>query len=604
MDKKMPKNKKEEEFSPKKVKGYNINGFWVRIFKLLKPSHRHMAGLVSLIVIIEGVRLIGPFILKLIIDLITKFSPTEIPRLLILVGAMFAANQSTSLLGFLEDRKIFRLLIDVEKYLSNNAFSKMVSLSLGYHEKENTGNKITKIQRGVGKIEDLLGSFFWDVAPTFIQIIFTTTILYTVDWRFGLVVSIFAPIFLGLTIQVNKDVYPFRKARYNMEEEASGAMAQAIININAVKSFVQEDREIGFFAKVRQRIGKQVWFEFGKIMRQNLKRIFVIDFGRAMIILSGIYLIAHGKITIGTMVFVYTISEKSLLSLFRVSRLYDRIMESADAVDRLYFLELEESEIVNAENGLKPKKLVGEIEFKQVDFSYKDSNLKALDNASFKIKPDCVTALVGPSGGGKTTVVRLAYRHYDATNGSVLLDGKDIKDYDITGFRKFMAIVPQEVEIFSATLRENIAYARPDASKKEIEAAARVANAEEFIKEFPLGYETMAGERGIKLSGGQRQRLGIARAILANPKILIFDEATSSLDSQSERLIQDAMDKICKNRTVIIIAHRLSTIRKADKIIVLEKGRVIESGSHFELAKTSGGLYQKLLALQKVGDVE
>lgn len=601
----MQKNKKEnEEFSPKTVDGYNINGFWVRIFKLLKPSHGPIASLLFLIVVIEAMRLIGPFILKLIIDLITKFSVADISKLVVYVGAMFLANQSTSFLGFIEDKKIFRILVDVEKYLSNNAFSKMVTLSLGYHEKENTGNKITKIQRGVNKIQDLMGNFFWDVAPTIIQIIFTTTILYIVDWRFGLVVSIFAPIFLGLTIQVNRNVYPYRKARYNMEEEASGVMAQAIININAVKSFVQEEREIGFFAKIRKQIGKQVLFEFGKILRQNLKRIFVIDFGRALIILSGVYLISQGRISIGTMVFVYTISEKALLSLFRVSRLYDRIMESAEAVDRLYFLSLEESEIVNHPNGIKPKKLSGEIEFKNVDFSYKDSTLKALDKVSFKINSDCVTALVGPSGGGKTTVVRLVYRHYDAMGGEVLFDDKNIKDYDIYGFRKFMAIVPQDVEIFSASIRDNISYARPEASKKEIEAAARIANAEEFINEFPAKYETMAGERGIKLSGGQRQRIGIARAILANPKILIFDEATSNLDSQSERLIQDAMDKICKNRTVIIIAHRLSTIRKADKIIVLEKGKVIESGSHFELAKSSGGLYQKLLQLQRVGDVE
>jgi len=316
------------------------------------------------------------------------------------------------------------------------------------------------------------------------------------------------------------------------------------------------------------------------------------------------YLIYHNLITIGTIVFVYTISEKALLSLYRISRLYDRIMESAEAVDRLYFLALEKSDIENPVHGLKPKTLRGTIEFKDVEFAYKDNALKALDKVNFKIQEDCVTALVGPSGGGKTTVVRMIYRHYDTNKGEILLDGKNIKEYDLFGFRKFMAIVPQDVEIFSASLKDNISYARPNATFAEIQAAARVANAEEFISQFSQGYDTMAGERGIKLSGGQRQRIGIARAILANPRILIFDEATSNLDSQSEKLIQDAMDKISKNRTVILIAHRLSTIKKADKIIVLEKGRVIESGSHFELAKSNGGLYQKLLQLQQVGDVD
>jgi ABC-type multidrug transport system fused ATPase/permease subunit len=599
-------NKKEEakKFSAKKVDNYNINGFWVRFWKLIKPSHAQIVRLFMVTFCLELVRLIGPFFLKLIVDLITNFSTVEIKQLLIYVAGMFLANQMTSILAFLQDRRIFKILVDVEVYLYRDAFEKMMSLSLGYHEKENTGNKIIKIQRGVNKINDLLGNFFWDVAPSSFQLFFTTITLFLIDWRFGMVILIFAPLFIYLTISINKNVYPHRKARYAIEEEASGMMTQAIININAVKSFVQEEREIGFFGKIREKIKDQVLFEYGKIMRQNLKRNLVIDLGRGCILVSGIFLIYHGNITIGTMVFVYTISEKALLSLYRISRLYDRIMESAEAVDRLYFLSLEKSDIENPVRGLKPKTLRGEIEFKDVEFSYKGSSLKALDGVNLKIQSDCVTALVGPSGGGKTTVVRMVYRHYDATAGEILLDGKNIRDYDLQGFRKFMAIVPQDVEIFSASIRDNICYAKPKASFQEIQAAARIANAEEFITQFSEGYDTMAGERGIKLSGGQRQRIGIARAILANPRILIFDEATSNLDSQSEKLIQDAMDKICKNRTVILIAHRLSTIRKADKIIVLEKGRVIESGSHHELAKSNGGLYQKLLQLQQLGDVD
>lgn len=588
----------------KSAQTHDINGFWVRIFKLLEPSHGQIVRLLTLIVVLEVSRFVGPYILKLIIDLITNFSIEKVDTLLLFVIGMFAANQTTSFIVFFQDKRIFKILVDVEIYLFRDAFSKMLHLSLGYHEKENTGNKITKIQRGIYKIDELLANFFWEVAPTMVQLFFTTIILFFVDWRFGLIVSVFAPIFLVLTIRINKNVYPLRKVRYKMEEDAAGTMTQAIININAVKSFIQEERENNFFGKIRAGIKKQLLNEFGQIFKQNLKRNFVIDFGRALIIAAGVYLIYQEGITIGTMVFVYTISEKALLSLFRISRLYDRIMESAEAVDRLYFLSLEESDIKNPENGLKPESLRGEIEFRDVHFSYKGSKMKALDNVSLKIHSDCVTALVGPSGGGKTTVVRMLYRHYDATEGEILLDGKNIKDYDIQGFRRFMAIVPQDVEIFSTSIRDNISYARPDATFQEIQAAARIANAEEFIAQFEKGYDTMAGERGVKLSGGQRQRIGIARAILANPKILIFDEATSNLDSQSERLIQDAMDKITKNRTVILIAHRLSTIRKADKIIVLEKGKVIESGSHYELAKSDGGLYQKLLRLQEMGDVD
>jgi len=477
-------------------------------------------------------------------------------------------------------------------------------LSLGYHEKENTGSKVIKITRGIDKIDNLFGNFFWEVAPTIFQIIFTTIMLFIIDWRFGVIIIVFVPVFIFLTLRVNALVFPFRKKRFDEQEVASSIMTQSIININTVKSFVQELREYNQFFRTTEKVKNSILDEFSRILKYNLARNLVIDLGRGFVLLLGIYLAIHGQITIGSLVFVYTISEKGLISLFRISRLYDRIMESSEAVERLYLLSTEESEIENNLNGLKPKKIEGQIEFKKVTFHYKDSDGRALDNTSFKINSGCATALVGPSGGGKTTVVRMIYRHYDPSGGQILLDGKDLRDYDLHAFRKFMAIVPQEVEIFDLSVKENIAYAKPKANMDEVVAAARIANAEEFILQLSDGYNTVVGERGIKLSGGQRQRIGIARAILANPKILIFDEATSNLDSQSERLIQDAMDKICKNRTVILIAHRLSTIRKADKIIVLEKGKVIEYGSHHELAKSDGGLYQKLLQLQQMGDVD
>ena len=291
-------------------------------------------------------------------------------------------------------------------------------------------------------------------------------------------------------------------------------------------------------------------------------------------------------------------------ALFRLSRFYDRMEEGKEGVRRLMELFSAKSDLVVKKDAIKPNHIKGVIEFKDVQFNYGSSKKSALNKISFKIEAGKMVALVGPSGSGKTTIARLVYRHYDPTSGQVLLDGKDLRDYDLHGFRHFLAIVPQEVEIFDLSVRDNIAYAKPDATQSEIEAAAKTANAHEFITKLDNGYETMVGERGIKLSGGQRQRLGIARALIANPKILIFDEATSSLDSQSEYLIQDAMDKIAKNRTTIVIAHRLSTIKKADKIIVLEEGSVVEEGSHLELAKIKGGLYAKLLKLQQLGEIK
>lgn len=595
---------KEKEKIQTVERGFDIKGFWVRLWELLAPAHNLIKKVIFLMLFVEVTRLVGPYVLKLIIDLITSFSVEKIPQIVGLVFVMFLTNETVSFLQFTNDKRIFKILAETESDLAGNAHRKLIYLGLGYHEKENTGGKISKIQRGVDKIIDLLSNLSWEVAPTILQIIFTAGVLFWVDWRFGIVVVFFVPVFVLLTISVNRRVFPLRKSRYDIYEKTAGMMMQSVININTVKSFTQEKRECINFAKLRKQLSSTMILEFGSIIRQNLKRNFVIDSGRLMILLFGTYLVWQGNITVGTLVFVFTISEKALISLYRISRLYDRIMESSEAVERIYDLAKEQTDIKNPRGGLMPKDIKGKIEFKNMSFAYAESKLYALKQIDLEIPSGATTALVGPSGGGKTTLARMVYRHYDPTEGSVLLDGKDLRDYDLYGFRKFFAIVPQDVEIFNASVSENIAYANPQASQSEIKAAARVANAEEFIAQLSDGYETIVGERGIKLSGGQRQRVGIARAILANPKVLIFDEATSNLDSQSERLIQDAMDKICKNRTVIIIAHRLSTIRKADKIVVLEKGQVVETGSHSELSLVNDGLYKKLIDLQRMGDVD
>ncbi len=580
-----------------------MSDFWLKLIKLIKPSLRQIKYLVFIILVSELLQFVAPYILKKIIDLITNFHKEEINLLILLLGSMLAANLIASFVDYLADRKIFKILAEVEFKLFANAQKKMVDLSLAYHEKENTGNKIIKIQRGIDKVIELLGNVFWEVGPTLVQVIFTAIILFFVDWRFGLIFLIFVPIFIKLTADLNKLIHPYRKKRHDLQEEAAGRMTETIININTVKSFVQEEREINDHIKIRELIKNNTLYEFFKMLNYNYGRSTVITLGRISILFYGSYLVWQGNITIGSLVFIITITEKALIALFRISRLYDRIMDSSEAVVRLYDLEREESDIVNPADGLRPKNIIGKIDFKDVSFAYHGSNFKALSKINLRINPSCITALVGPSGGGKTTVARMIYRHYDPVSGVITLDDKNLKDYDFYHFRKFIAIVPQEVEIFNDSVKKNIAYGKPGASQREIEAAARIANAEEFIAKLKYGYETKVGERGIKLSGGQRQRIGIARAVLANPRIIIFDEATSNLDSYSEKLIQQALEKICQGRTVIIIAHRLSTIKRADKIIVLEDGKVAEEGSHLELSRTDKGLYNKLLKLQQLGEI-
>lgn len=587
-----------------KEKTSGVGGFWQNLWQTLSPSKSDFVKIFILIVILEAVALIGPYFLKLIIDKITVFEAKDVFVIVLMIGVMFASEQTKSVIHFFINKFLWKVLLWMEYYLPLKAQEKMMALSLSYHEKENTGNKIIKIEKGINKIVDLSATIGWEVLPTLIQLVITLSVLFIIDWRFGISMLFFAPIFIWITFFANKKMRPARKKRYKNYEKASGMMTQSILNINTVKSFVQEENEVKKLKGFRQMIRRNELKEWAFINKMGLGRNLMIDLGRVSILLLGVYFIYQNQISVGTLVFVITLSEKSYISLFRLSHFYDKIEEGKEAVKRLVDLTQAPVDITSPKNGIVPKKIVGKIEFRNVDFAYNGGKIKALSDVNLLINSGCVTALVGPSGGGKTTLARMIYRHYDPSAGGVYLDGVNLRDYDLHGFRRFIAIVPQEVEVFDLSVRDNIAYAKPDASFEEVEAAAKMANAHEFIQKLSDGYDTKVGERGVKLSGGQRQRLGIARALLVNPRILVFDEATSSLDSHSERLIQDAMERISHGRTTIMIAHRLSTIKRADKIVVIEDGKIAEEGNHTELSRNRGGVYAKLLKLQEMGEVD
>lgn len=574
--------------------------FWASLFELLKPFKALVARIFVLIVVAAFFDLAKPYILKLVIDSLTDFNNLALAFLMLLILAYLVSDQVRSALQYFTDRYIFKFLIKIEYYLGIKAQEKLLDLSLGYHERENTGAKIIKIERGVDRISNLSQSIFWELVPTTVQFIFTMAALFWADWRLGVSFIIFSPVFLYITFWTNAKMYQTRKEIYRSYEEASGKMAQTIININAVKSFAQEERELSDFSYLKTGIMNKETRQWNWMIKMNLVRNIIVDIGRASILFLGAYLVYQGAMGVGTLIFAFTLSEKAYSSLYRLSRFYDRMEDGREGVSRLLTLLSAESEVLEKEGASGPMSINGEIEFKDLSFLYNQSNYRALHEISFKIEALSTVALVGPSGGGKTTVARLIYRHYDPLKGQVLIDGHDLRDFKLTKYRSFLGIVPQEVEIFDVSVRDNIAYARIGATMAEVVAAAKIANAHEFIEKLAQGYNTLVGERGMKLSGGQRQRLGIARAILADPKILIFDEATSSLDSESERLIQSALTKLAKERTLIIIAHRLSTIKQADKILVLKGGKLVEEGPHSDLAKLKNGVYAKLLRLQNI----
>ncbi|OGG89712.1 hypothetical protein A3H55_03730 [Candidatus Kuenenbacteria bacterium RIFCSPLOWO2_02_FULL_42_16] len=578
--------------------------FWQRLWLVLKAFRKKIILLFFMISIFEMLTLISPYLLKLIIDALTKLGQIDILKIIGLVCLMLATDVLVSSVHYFKDRKIFDFLIGLEYQLPITLQKKLVSLSLGYHEKENTGNKIIKVQRGVDKLSELMVNGCWEFAPTVTQIIFTFASMLYFNLYVSLIFVVFIPIFIFITFRMNRITNPWRSQRHEEYENASGILGQSIINIYTVQSFAQEKKETQKYQGIRDRIAALEGREWRVVLDYNLLRNIIIDIGRVTVILYSAYLAWQGIITIGSLVFFITLSETAYHALFRLSRTYDRLIESSTGVQRITNLLQEKSTIVNDPVISPRQKIYGQIEFKNVSFSYRqDSKFKALKNINLFINPGETVALVGPSGGGKSTIIKLIYRHYEATTGEIIIDGQDIKNYDLPSYRSRLAIVPQDVEIFNASLKENIAYGNPNAAEREIREAAAIANID-FVKLLDNGYDTLVGERGIRLSGGQKQRVGIARAVLVKPSILIFDEATSNLDTHSERLIQKSIEKISRQQTMIIIAHRLSTVIGADRIFVINQGQVAESGTHEELLKNKGGIYSELLHLQAIGELK
>ncbi len=444
-------------------------------------------------------------------------------------------------------------------------------------------------------------NFVQMLSNNFLQFIFSTVFsLFVVahySWPVALMLFTLYPIYIWLTFRSSRKWQAYQATKNKHTDIASGRFAEAIGQVKVVKSFLQERREVAFFSRHLQRVVKTNGPQSRFWHVRDVQRRIVLN-----IIFFGVYLYifiegARGAFTPGQVVALILYAMQIRIPIFTISFLVENTQRAiADSRDYYEIMSIK-PQIADHVGARELAVREGEINFQQVDFGYSDDSavLKAVD---FRIAPNTKVALVGESGEGKTTITNLLLRLYEVKGGVVEIDGQNINDVTQASLRANIGVVFQEPALFSGTIRENIAYATPEASHEQVVVAAKAANANEFVDKLAKGYETEIGERGLKLSGGQKQRIAIARALLKDAPILVLDEATSSLDSKSEAMVQEALERLMKNRTTIIIAHRLSTIQHVDQIITLRGGRIDEVGSPEALA-VSGGIYSQLLNLQQ-----
>ena len=565
-----------------------------RLFISLRPYWRTLVLVGMLLLLLAGLELIPPLITRSIID---DVIPTgDLQRLALLLGALVGAYLLIRLANFgdlylrhaLGERFLYDLRVRLYAYLQR--------LSLSFFERTSTGELMSRLTNDVNSLESFVTHGSSLTAVDLVRLLATTVLLFVLDWRLALIVLAPMPILATALRWFNRRVRPlYRQVRARLGD-INAQLQDNLAGMRVIQAFAQEDAALDRFATesesyYRARVRAiRTWSSFFPAFR------FVASMGPVLVLGFGAWLVMGERTSLGTMVAFLAYVTSFYDPIHRLTEVDNVIQQAIAAGERIFELLDRQPEVCDAPEALPLDDVHGRVGFEDVHFRYGEGD-EVLHDVEFTMAPGEVVALVGPSGAGKTSIANLLSRFYDPIHGRVLLDGHDLRQIQLASLRQHVAVVLQETFLFNTTVRENIRFGKPDATDEEITGAARAAHAHEFIEQLPGGYDTELGERGVRLSGGQRQRLALARAILADPRVLILDEATSSVDAEAEYLIQQALQEVLKGRTALIIAHRLSTIRNADKIIALEDGRIREVGDHRELLRR-GGLYSQLYRRQ------
>ena len=568
------------------------------VWELMRPR-RGLLALGFLLMVVNRVSgLVLPYSTKFLIDSVIAKHHIELLRSLVSVVLLATVIQGitsfslTQLLSKAAQRLIAELRLKVQTHISH--------LPVAFYDSNKTGTLVSRIMTDVEGVRNLLGTGLVDLVGGLL----TSGIALVVLFRISPVMTVLAFSFLlCFAIALNKafsTIRPIFRQRGKINAEVTGRLAESLGGVRVIKGYHAEEREEAVFAGGVRRLLDNVMRTLTATSVMSLSASLLMGVVGAVIMYVGAHQIIAGTLTIGSF-FTYTLFLGFLVApIVQIVSIGTQLTEALAGLERTQEILQERPEDQDPNRTVTLHDIYGKVEFDHVTFSY-DGSRTVLRDVSFQAEPGTVTALVGSSGSGKSTIIGLISAFYVPTEGKVLVDGVDLSAVRLDSYRTRLGVVLQESFLFDGTIRENVAFSRPSASEEEIMRACRIARVDEFAESFPEKYDTIVGERGVKLSGGQRQRISIARAILAEPRILILDEATSSLDSESEEMIQHGLSYLMQGRTTFVIAHRLSTIRRADEILVVEQGQIVERGTHDELYVLQGryfDLYTKQQGLQ------
>lgn len=569
----------------------SINPAIKKFLSYTRPYRWWIAGATVCGLLKYNIPVLFPWIFKDIIDDLLSAAPdmNTINRniLLLLVIYVFWAG-ITFYRSFLADQAGQRMILD----LRHDLFTHLQRMSLSFFERRQVGSIASRLLGDIAIAQNFVGAAFTNTLMDASSLLLITVLLFSMNWRLALVAIIIFPLYVIINKTFKKRIRQTSKLAQQKMEEISGQVHEKLGGISIIQSYTREKAEEQQFYKENR-----TWLNYRLAnIKNNALAAAIVGFltsiAPVLVVWYGAMQVVQNHLTVGELTAFYAYLAMFYQPLNRLSELNILLANSQSAIERIYEVFNTSPEIVDGPNARELVRAQGEVEFENVSFGYEPER-DVLKNISLQIAAGSIVALVGRSGAGKSTFVKLLPRFYDVTGGKVRIDGVDVREYQLKSLRRQIALVPQEPVLFSGTIYENILIGKPEALPEEVRTAAISANAYEFIQTLPEGFDTEIGEGGVKLSGGQRQRVALARAFLKNAPILILDEATSNLDSESDQLIQEALKRLMQGRTTLIIAHRLSTIQNADLIAVFENGEIVEMGSHLQLLSKSDGLYTR-----------